>query len=173
MSERIEELLVAVGERHRTMAPPAGIELRLRQAARRRAMMRRMALWAGAVAAAVTLLLLVPGRQAAPAPESPVARSVPVPEVLAAPVKKARPRRRAAPVERVSPFIALAASEYYPPVEASSVLRLQLRKGELRQFGLDVSPPEAGEVVRVDLLVGGDGLARAIRFVQSSPGGAE
>ncbi|QOY86910.1 hypothetical protein [Paludibaculum fermentans] len=60
----------------------------------------------------------------------------------------------------------LPSSEFLSPPQTTTILTMQLRKGDLRQYGLDVPAPLTSELVRVDFVVGDDGLARAMRLVR-------
>jgi hypothetical protein len=57
-------------------------------------------------------------------------------------------------------------SETLPTPVETSILRVQLQKGDLRQYGFDVPAPMDSEFVRADFVVGDDGLARAVRLVR-------
>jgi hypothetical protein len=70
------------------------------------------------------------------------------------------------PVETVTEFMAVPGSETLPAPLETSILRVRVPKGELRQYGFDVPPPDAGEMVGADFVVGDDGLARAVRLVR-------
>ncbi|HEX8141504.1 MAG TPA: hypothetical protein VF553_02845 [Pyrinomonadaceae bacterium] len=51
-------------------------------------------------------------------------------------------------------------------VESGRVVRVELPRSALTRFGLPVNAERAGEPVQADVLLGDDGLARAIRFVR-------
>lgn len=51
------------------------------------------------------------------------------------------------------------------PGEELRLLRIQLPESELMRLGLPVAPRLEQRYVRADVLLGEDGLARAIRFV--------
>ena len=77
--------------------------------------------------------------------------------------------RRAATAPRnpeyVTEFVPL---RYGKPLESGEpvvVVRMQLPAAQLRQLGLPVAPDAASQTVKADVLLGGDGLAKAIRFV--------
>lgn len=62
-------------------------------------------------------------------------------------------------------FIELPYAESGVPMEDAVIVRLRLRASELRRLGVPVGPPApAGRVA--DLLVGQDGVARAVRLVE-------
>ena len=52
------------------------------------------------------------------------------------------------------------------PMESGEVIRVQMPRSALIAFGLPVNVERADVPVKADLLVGEDGLARAIRFVR-------
>ena len=47
------------------------------------------------------------------------------------------------------------------------MVRVELPRSALARFGLPMNMNRANEKIKADVLVGTDGLARAIRFVQS------
>jgi hypothetical protein len=49
---------------------------------------------------------------------------------------------------------------------SGQVVRIQLPRSALAQFGVAVSPERADELVKADVVLGDDGLARAIRLIQ-------
>jgi hypothetical protein len=53
-----------------------------------------------------------------------------------------------------------------PPFEYGSVLRVELPRSALRAVGLPVNENRLSERIDADVLLGQDGLARAVRFVQ-------
>lgn len=66
----------------------------------------------------------------------------------------------------MNPFIALPSSEGLPAPSMATLVRIQIRRDELRQYGFDVSPAVASEMVLAEFVVGQDGLSRAVRFVR-------
>lgn len=66
--------------------------------------------------------------------------------------------------ERVTDFIPLAGAPA-PPLESGQLVRVQLPRSALASLGLPVNVERANEPVKADVLLGNDGLARAIRFV--------
>lgn len=134
--------------------PPAELEARLLASVRRRKGLRPVRwTWMLATAAAVVLLLLVPGK-----PDRP-----------AAPV---------APVEDMTPVITASLEEsdadavtpWYvdgtlPAAESGNVVRMQLSRSEAAAYGAEV-PGTEETTVQAEMFVGDDGLARAIRFVR-------
>jgi hypothetical protein len=136
-SDELQEVLSEIRDRRLTVSAPAGPDARLRAAMRS----RRIAFyikWVAPVAAAVLVLVLLSPRREAKHPVRAEAAS----------------------------YIELPSSAGLPASSAIIILRVQLRRGDLRQFGLDISPPSASELISADFAVGEDGLARAVRFVQ-------
>ena len=50
--------------------------------------------------------------------------------------------------------------------ESEQVVRIRIPRSSLVRFGMPVNPERADELVKADVVVGDDGLARAIRVVQ-------
>ena len=57
-------------------------------------------------------------------------------------------------------------SEGLPAPMESSIVRVRMAKSDLRQYGFDVPPAAANDLIRADLYLGEDGLPRAIRLVR-------
>ena len=51
------------------------------------------------------------------------------------------------------------------PIERGSVVRVRLPRSALATFGFPVNEQRAEEPIKADVLLGEDGLARAVRFV--------
>ena len=52
------------------------------------------------------------------------------------------------------------------PFDPPRVVRVELPRSALESFGLPMNMERAGERIKADVVVGHDGLARAIRFVR-------
>jgi hypothetical protein len=52
------------------------------------------------------------------------------------------------------------------PIDSGSVVRIELPRSALESFGFPMNMERAGERIKADVVVGNDGLARAIRFVR-------
>jgi len=145
--------------------------------------------WRWILAAAACLVLATgvarlarraPARPAAVVAARPPAR-VAEPRVQPAPkpaAAKRTGRKRATPA-RLAPKPAEAppgppeiATEFFPvsyaaaPAEYGTVVRVRLPRSALTSFGLPVNVERAAEPVKADVLLGEDGIARAIRFVR-------
>lgn len=68
--------------------------------------------------------------------------------------------------EIATDFIPLMGTENLPPVEGGQIVRLEVPRSALASFGLPVNSERAGERIKADVLMGNDGLARAVRFVR-------
>jgi hypothetical protein len=68
--------------------------------------------------------------------------------------------------EITTEFIPLMQGAPYPPAEESHLVRVELPRSALASFGLPVGAESPGGRVKADVLLGEDGIARAIRFVR-------
>jgi hypothetical protein len=75
------------------------------------------------------------------------------------------PQEASVTIEDASEFVALDYGDTLADVESVHVVRVQLSPTALTALGWPMSE-EADRPVNADLLVGHDGVARAIRFVQ-------
>lgn len=149
--------------------------------------------WALAAAAAMVLLLFAGtsrGRHESPAPQVGRIETTPTvqPEMarvespLSSPpparVRSIRRRARKVPVqlvqtaasedskvENTTGFVPLMYGSGLPPGEVSNLVRVKIARPALASFGLPVNLERSNEPVKADVLLGEDGLARAIRFV--------
>ena len=155
---------------------------------------RRYAWIAGAIAAslAVAAAVRLSKPQVVNAPEPRVVAQAPtpaqvVPEVRNEP-KPAAPRRarRVPPVRRQSPVVTASAPmrrevttdffaiPYAPAltqVDRGQLIRVNVPATSMRSFGLPVSEDRLFDRVQADVLMGEDGIARAIRFVRQQNSG--
>jgi hypothetical protein len=170
--ERMVEALRALSEHDASREASCEVEARLRvkfQSRRRRGAWRRAAVWAAAAAAALVMFFVVTNRKP-PAPalvHEVVTQAAAVqPEVAAAAVVKS-PRRVRRPVTRpqevVTDFFPLM--DPAPPFERGQLLRVELPASAMQMVGLPVREDRLADPVQADVLVGEEGLPRAIRFV--------
>jgi hypothetical protein len=165
--------LRALAEHDREREAPEEVETRLLAAFRKKGARRRrrtVALATLAVAAGITLFFARPQtqpRQVAPVPvrQQPIAvaagllpATVPMPKAT----PKVRPVKRQ-PREIVTQFFPLL--DVAPPFERGELLRVTVPASTMRTVGLPVNEERLGDRVYADVLVGQEGLARAIRFV--------
>jgi hypothetical protein len=71
-----------------------------------------------------------------------------------------------APARQRSEFIALPYAQSEVPLEQPVIVRVQIPVSELGVMGMPLAHTSAGERVNADLLVGQDGIARAVRLVE-------
>lgn len=165
---RVEIALRAAFGRHTAAAPPA--------------MPRHWPAWALAAAAVIVLAAAIaivraprtspPGRaqtkgaQPSPAAAARVQSPEPKPEAPAG--QPARPRGYGSR-EIVTGFYPLEYGVDVTALEAAPLVRMKLPRMVLASVGLPMNPDRAGEPVQADVVVGADGLARAVRFVGQTP----
>jgi len=107
--------------------------------------------------------------QPAPVIAPPVQASQPV-KVRRRPVArqvmaKAAPRTESDP-EVVTDFFEIPYSEPLRPEERADVYRIQMPRANMAVFGLPVSGGRLDSRITADVLMGEDGVARAIRFIR-------
>ena len=109
--------------------------------------------------------------------EAPVAGPLRINEVEApalpvgGPARKRAPRRAAMPVTAQESFIPLVSLEELPDIDSATVVRVELAPSSLRAMGLAIEDIESTGPVRADLVIGQDGLARAIRILPANSTG--
>lgn len=156
----MKELLKALADSDREKEAPPQVELRLKAAFRRKYKRRIWPYFVAAAAVAALFFVRVPKPQTM---EIAVV-TPPVPVLpLAKPVARLKPRP---PQEIVTEFYPLM--EDPPPFEHGELLRVSLPAAAMRSVGVPVSEDRLTEMVQADVLVGQEGLARAIRFVNTS-----
>lgn len=64
-------------------------------------------------------------------------------------------------------FIALPYAQSDVPLEQAVIVRVRLQSSEWGALGVPIPPPKASGAINADLLIGQDGVARAVRFVSS------
>ena len=185
--EHVIAALRALAQHDGELEAPAEVETRLRQAFRRKQAQRRWRnglAWSLAAAAVITAFVLAGLRQRPPvvSPPQRVATRPPqlavaVPPQGALPVAEAAvpvnarrsplarpaPPRETQPREIMTEFFPLL--DVAPPFERGELLRVTVPMATMRKVGLPVNEDRLGDRVYADVLVGQEGLARAIRFV--------
>jgi hypothetical protein len=68
--------------------------------------------------------------------------------------------------EITTDFLPLSYSSSLSQFDEGQVVRVELPRSALQSFGLPVNAERYGERVKADVLLGHDGVARAIRFVR-------
>ena len=185
--DRLGEALRCLRDHTAGKAAPEALEGELLKAFRERnaapVQRPKRALWASAAIAA-SLVVAVAWRLSNPAPanvEAPRAIALdaapaPAPQVTVKPavIKSRRPKRKAAPAKqyaaapkpaaRQQAFIAIPYAPAFTPYDDAQVVRVNMAGASVRRLGL----PATADRVEADLVVGNDGLARAIRLVSNS-----
>jgi hypothetical protein len=72
----------------------------------------------------------------------------------------------ASDAEIATDFIPLMNRETLAQMDGGQVMRVELPRSALMSFGLPMDMERATERIKADVVVGNDGLARAIRFVR-------
>jgi hypothetical protein len=185
--DRLSEALRCLREDTAGKAAPDALEGALRQAFRQHQatsapVKPRRLVWAPAaiaasVAVAVGWHVSNPVQVNVETPKVVTVASAPIstPKVAVKPavMKSVRPKRRAPvkryasapkPAPRQEPFIQIPYAPAFNPYEDAQVVRVNMAGASVRRLGLPVS----ADRVEADLVVGNDGLARAIRLVANS-----
>jgi hypothetical protein len=168
--ERIVAALRALAESDRETEAAPKVEVRVLRAFRRRRVWRRGVAWTAVAAALVVAALLWKSEHSrqVPAPVVTEVQAVPqtaIPRVADPVVSK--PRRNAAPRlprEVVTDFYPLV--DVAPLFERGELVRVDLPAAALRTVGLPVAEGHLADRVQADVLLGEEGLPRAIRFVK-------
>jgi hypothetical protein len=69
-------------------------------------------------------------------------------------------------IEIATDFFPLMNRESLAEMDSGQVVRVELPRSALMSFGLPMNMERADERIKADVVVGNDGLARAIRFVR-------
>jgi hypothetical protein len=164
----MKELLRALADSDREKEAPPEVEVRLRAAFRRKHRRRVWPYFVAAAAAAGMALFFVRFPKPHANPQAieiaVVKQQLPVLPVLEKP--PAVHRKRQPPRESVTEFYPLMEDPL--PFERGELLRVSLPAAAMRSVGVPVSEDRLTETVQADVLVGQEGLARAIRFVNTS-----
>jgi hypothetical protein len=160
----MNELLRALAESDRELEAPAAVEARLRLAFRGKYARPKWPYFVLVAAAAIVLSIYI-----RPRPQT-MEIAVATPPVAVVPVVKPTAwkasHRHRPPREVVTEFFPLM--DDLPPFERGELLRVRLPASAMRSVGLPVSEDHLDDLIQADVLVGQEGLARAIRFVNTS-----
>jgi hypothetical protein len=195
--ETLNRSLELLAEETASLNAPPEIEQRLREAFRARAVVvpfpkRRVSYWVAAgVAAAILIAISVivlrtrtePSNQIrAEQIEQPQIKEEPSPAIIETPKKQEvaqRPRRRSVrrvPNSEVANHVNREIATDFMPLgylnpatlqDGGQIIRVEVPRSALVNFGLPVNPDRYHEKVKADVLLGVDGLAHAIRFVKN------
>jgi len=106
-----------------------------------------------------------PGHRAAP-PDGRDQTATEQPKNLPKRVRRRAPVDSLDEVEVVTRFFPLREGEDLTTLDSLQVVRVELPGSALGEVGFPVDPETANEPVKADVVLGQDGLARAIRFVR-------
>lgn len=177
----IDDVLRALAEAGPRDAPPR-VEAALRMAFRENVRRRRwkwITFGSAAALAAAAASVFVYAELSRPQPPIPavVAHIGPPARVqpqaakavaVALPRPKRKRHQRPAPAREVPrEFIALPYGDDALIRERATVMRVEMPRSAMRLVGFPVAEERANEKVMADVLLGPDGLARAVRFVDS------
>ena len=185
VDNHLEDLLTDLRAEHRSIQPPASLEAsilhqaRLEQSASPR--MRTLPLYAwslalAAAAIAIAIILLYPRHPSQPTMQTS-ATTPPAPKPVQAPTSlntsaqplASLPHTKQRPTPRhyssPGPFVSLPSSIGLPEPTQAMLIRTRINTSSLRSYGFTPPPSGAPQTVLADLLVGEDGLPRAIRLV--------
>lgn len=160
----MKELLKALAEADQELEAPAAVELRLKAAFRKKFARPKWPYFSLAAAAAIVLTIALQPK--AQTMEIAVVTPPVVDLPVAKPVARKVAQRKPAPREIVTDFYPLM--EDAPPFERGELLRVSVPALAMRGVGLPVSEERLADMVQADVLVGQEGLPRAIRFVNTN-----
>jgi hypothetical protein len=172
--EKIVQALRALAESDRDREASPEVETRLRQAFRRRLAARRWrraAIGATAAAAVVAGIVFFGGERkspvSAPSVSAQVRQTAPVVEsdpAVSRPVRRPARVRPAMPRELATDFFPLTGIAL--PFEHGEMVRVTVPAATMLTVGLPVPEERMADPIQADVLIGEEGLARAIRFVR-------
>lgn len=168
--DQLGRALRALADQDAGCQAPARAEARLLGALRTRR--RKSAAWRAGLAAAVVITAIVVAaewRWTRPSPVLPpanvsVAVQEPKPELAPVPVPRRAARTEPARAKEIATdFFPLMDAP--PPFERGELVRVTLPASSMRVVGLPVREERLLDPVQADVLIGEEGMARAIRFV--------
>ncbi|MBY0503649.1 MAG: hypothetical protein K2X03_07060 [Bryobacteraceae bacterium] len=177
---RVTEWLAEYRDSLDAVSTPSAVEARLRAEVRRRQRVSVSPWWLAAGAAALLALGIWIGRPRAAALPAPVVAQAPA-ALPAEPVEIVQPARVQPVVVMPAPrqtrlaqpapapvavFVMLPGSEYLPPAQDVQVMRVRIPRTRIQSLGWPVNVDRLEERVLADVLVGEDGVPRAVRLVQ-------
>jgi hypothetical protein len=159
----------ALGAQMRRVEAPSRVERRLVSAYRSHAELADMSpraawlavgTWAAAIAAtAVLAMFLVRGHQ--PQRTQRITRHLTQSAALETPADFSG----VADPDGLGAFLSLPNTEDFGPNEAMNLVRVELPRSSMIALGFAVSEESASESVEADVMLGADGVARAVRFL--------
>jgi hypothetical protein len=153
----LDEILSILREEHRQIKPPSYIEAKLLATIPSRPPAIRARRWYRSFAFAPVLVVLIVWLA--------IRLSNSNHEVLRQPPAQARALEVAQQVPMPG-FIVLPSAETLPRPREVRIWRVRIAKCELAQYGFEVPPTSAADLIYADFAVGEDGLPREIRLVR-------
>jgi hypothetical protein len=179
--QKIQQALRALAEHDNARASTTTNAATLFALRQREQRARRRPYWlAYATGIAATLLIVAFMRSPQPSAPSVTAAVRPSPvvsEPIAEPATPVLPSTRTTPRRRKRPQVAVQeepqeiVTEFYPlmdgapSLERGQLLRVVVPASTMHRVGLPINPAYWNENVQADVLIGEEGMARAIRFV--------
>jgi hypothetical protein len=120
--------------------------------------------WAAAAALVTVALLLVAARNRQEQPPAHRAVPVGVAELASLNWTADLPAGDSSAAEDKE-FVPLPNADRLPPIENTNLVRVEVPRSAMIALGYTVTADRASELVRADVVLGSDGLARAVRFL--------
>ena len=165
---RLDELEAKLRREAESWQPSPDLEAKLLRDLGHAHFMRVLRVLATAAIAAMLLFVFWPKPKPAVKPEPQIARVVqqePVTQAVAAhPISKRKPRLKT-PQPSAPEFIRIPYSAPLEANERAEVVRVELPVAALTATGLHIASADTGARAQADLIVGEDGMARAVRLI--------
>lgn len=187
---QLEEALSVIRQEHQRIAAPQSTKAALIREVRTSVKVSRSArrLWPMPVLLGSAFLLICwicansfLARHPTPKPESPISIAT-RPQPFAESVRKdplTRPsetRTHGRRVRAIGPpssgtnnigeFVTLPSSEGLPAPTTATVVRMRIRRDDLRELGIVAPPTTTQETLTAEFVIGEDGLSRAVRLIR-------
>ena len=151
-----------LADEHSDLVPPPALQAALmakyqQQFARRQ---KVRTLWRAVAAAAACLALVTLGPLVTRGKLQSIASETRTPELIALDADST-----SADATTTDPFIAIPYAEPLAPYERAELQRVKLTRGTLLAMGLPTDVPDADEPMNAELMVGEDGIPRAVRIL--------
>ena len=146
--EPVRELLQGLADADALAEAQPRVEMQLRQAfraRRRKRVWRQAMIWTASAAAIVVMVVFGNRKPPVPSPKLAAVHEAQAPEI-------------------VTEFFPLM--DPAPPFQRGRILRIELPASAMEMVGLPVHEQHRNDPVQADVLIGEEGLPRAIRFVK-------
>lgn len=170
---KLSVLIEKIGRTDGLSAPPR-VEVALlseMRRRRRRSIALRVAVPLALAAAALIAVRIAPTQEPKPLDPAPVVAVIaPAPAVVETPPKARVIRaRRTTPLVRIADtgFLPVGAWQVAEPIERGSIMRVNLPRSAMNDFGFPVSMERWHEQIPADVMLAEDGSVRAVRFIST------